>query len=382
MGKARTENKQEAEQMAFAASTASAIDSALVPWFQKSQRQLNFRQTHDPYSIAVSEFMLQQTTVAAVEPYYDRFMERFPSVHDLATATEDEVLQFWAGLGYYRRARQLRSAAIDVIERWGGEFPRSVKELQSLPGFGRYTAGAVCSFAFDLPAPVLEANTVRVFARLAGHNGVIGHAPYMHALWAVSTSLVNEAESPRLFNLAAMELGALVCKPKPRCEICPVQAWCIAYKRGDEQFIPQSRPRPEKKHVSMVCAAISNRSGHYLVRRIPKGEWHSGLWEFPTRQLTGEHVNPGAMKALFLPTTASEVRDFAPMGTLKYTVTHHQITCHIFHCHADIEAGDVGIDGDESVLIPLDKIEKLAMGSAQRKLLKLLVSRAAEGTTR
>lgn len=368
-------------QKNFAAVTASTISSALVQWFQKAQRTLNFRQTRDPYCITVSEFMLQQTTVAAVQPYYERFMERFPTVQDLAAASEDDVLQYWAGLGYYRRARQLRSAAIEVVERWGGQFPQSVKDLQSLPGFGRYTAGAVHSFAYDLPAPILEANTVRVFARLAGEKGLIGHGPYMQTLWAISTSLVTAADSPRLFNLGAMELGALICKPMPKCDVCPVQGWCVAYKRGEAQHIPQSRPRPEKKRVTVVCAAIANNSGEYLVRRIPAGEWHSGLWEFPTRRLDSNDLNADKIKELFMPAAAAKIGEFALFGTLKYTVTHHEVTCHIFHCHADIEAGDVGIDGDETVLIPLDKIEKLAMGSAQRKLLNLLVRRATEGTT-
>ncbi len=379
MGKVTGAKGSKRQQVEFSAGTASAIAQALAQWFLNEQRNLNFRQTRDPYAIMVSEFMLQQTTVAAVEPYYERFLQRFPSVHELAASSEDEVMQYWAGLGYYRRARQLRSAAIEVVNKWNGNFPRTVQELQSLPGFGRYTAGAVLSLAFDEPAAILEANTIRVFARLAGRHGVVGDTEYMKSLWSLSESLVKAAESPRMANLSAMELGALICKPRPRCGECPVNQWCIAYREGIAEVIPQPRPRREKKQVTVACAAIRDQKGQYLVRRIPEGEWHGGLWEFPAVRTESQSPGISEVQKLLTPQLSPYVQNIEPFTCLKYTVTHHDVTCHVFHCHGNIDARDFAVDGEELRLFPLGKISELAMGSAQKKLLKLLLVKAAEG---
>lgn len=357
---------------------SAAISAALAEWFAHHQRPLAFRQTRDPYAIMVSEFMLQQTTVATVQPYYARFMAKYPTVADLAAASEEDVMHMWAGLGYYRRARQLRAAAQAVCTQYGGVMPQTVSELISLPGFGRYTAGAVVSSAFDLPAPILEANTVRVFSRLSGTMGTVGETGFMNTLWSVAEQLVSVANSPRTFTLAAMELGALICKPKPRCEICPVQSHCAAYRMGVQEQTPLARPRREKIALQQVCVILED-AGRYLLRRIPAGQWHAGMWEFPAEQVKiGQDPEQAAQElAARLSDSPVPLQHFS---IVKYVVTHHSITCNVFHCNGGVATHVLKDVGTETALLPLDEISKLPLGSAQKKIyMKLLAIENQQG---
>ncbi len=351
---------------------ARRVDANLAAWFQEFNRPFHFRETRDPYKIMVSEFMLQQTTVAAVEPYYARFIQRFPTVHTLAAATEDEVMSFWAGLGYYRRARQLHSSAIVLVDVYNGQFPHTVSELQKLPGFGRYTAGAVVSQAFDLPGAIVEANTVRVFARLAGVHGMTGEAHFMKALWKVSEDLVSKAASPRIFNQAAMELGSVVCRQQPLCNECPVREQCVAYRHGVADIIVEKRPRRENVAVDTICIAIRDPLGQYAVRRIPKGKWHAGMWEFPAERADEseacEQATPEAILSLF----GFILPNIMPFVTLRYQVTHHKVACHIYHCQIDRITREKLQKDAAMQFLGLNDISALPMGSAQKKLLLLL----------
>jgi len=361
-----TARKQIPKIPVISAELARQIDADLTEWFEYNQRDLVFRKTNDPYAIMVSEFMLQQTTVAAVEPYYVRFLKRFPTVHTLAVATEDEVMAYWAGLGYYRRARQLRLAAQTIVSEHEGEFPQTVAQLQALPGFGKYTAGAVLSSAFDMRAPVLEANTTRVFARLAGLDGMVGDSAYMRDLWGIADSLVAVSESPRIFNIGAMELGALVCRPVPYCEVCPVQEHCIAKRIGDPGGIPKARPRREKITLTVVSLVMKAADGKYLLRRIPKGEWHAGMWEFPSWRIDNSAPTPDDADRLAEKYLNAGEERFSPLGQFRYTVTHHSITAHVFRSDVTVE---IGCDMGEFQYFAPAAISELAMGSAQRKIL-------------
>lgn len=348
--------------------TARAIDAGLDEWFEHHQRDLNFRKTLDAYAVMVSEFMLQQTTVATVEAYFARFMKQFPSVKALAGAKEDDVLGAWAGLGYYRRARQLHGAACAIVEEYNGEIPRDAAMLEKLPGIGKYTAGAISSTAYDEPAPILEANTVRVFSRISGTAGMVGDTKFMTQLWQVARELVEAAESPRRFNVAAMELGSLVCRPKPLCDQCPVQDYCTAYRLGAQESIPTMRPRRESVDLQVVGFVLSNPAGEFLVRQIPKGEWHAGMWEFPTVRLEGKDVpTTKQVQAAVKAVVNAFPADLDLFHKLRYQVTHHKISLSMFRGTADhLQVKE------PYAFLSLDRISGLPMGSAQTKVLKVL----------
>jgi A/G-specific adenine glycosylase len=252
------------------------IREKLAAWFHLQGRDLPWRRTTDPYAILVSEFMLQQTTVAAVIPYFGRWMKAFPDVAALAAAEEPQVLAHWQGLGYYSRARNLQRAARAVMEFHAGRVPASFEALRSLPGVGDYTAGAVAAFAFDAAVPVIDANIARVLARLHDWRHPIDDAAGRAFLVDAARALLPETGG-RLHTSALMELGALVCVSRnPRCLECPVRAECRA-TRPEE--IPVKRARKETEHVTEFRAFL--RSGKKIWLKFSEGPRWKGLWLLP-----------------------------------------------------------------------------------------------------
>ncbi len=258
--------------------------SALRRWHARGGRDLPWRNCRDPYKVWISEIMLQQTTVAAVKPYFERFLNRFPNVAALAAANEEDVLRLWEGLGYYSRARNLRKAAQAIIAN-GGEFPQTVEQLLQLPGIGRYTAGAIVSFAFDRPAPIVEANTLRLYCRLLGFRGDPRSTNGQRLLWSFAEKLV-PTKSPGEFNQALVDLGATICTPsEPRCDECPVASCCRALAEQAQAEIPIPKPRPEITETREAYVAIVS-SGRYLIYRRPEGQRWAGMWDFPRFELS------------------------------------------------------------------------------------------------
>jgi A/G-specific adenine glycosylase len=250
--------------------------AALIAWYRLDGRILPWRTTADPYRILVSEMMLQQTQVVTVLRYYDRWFQLFPTVQSLARADESDVLHAWQGLGYYSRARHLHQCARWVVEHCGGELPCDVKSLLQLPGIGRYTAGAVASFAFNLPAPILDANVTRVLARLINLEIPIDREPGKSALWELAERLVAGPE-PGTFNSALMELGALICTPRaPACERCPVKTYCRA---SYPQNIPLKSTRAEVVRRQENYRWI-RRGDDVLLRKCVGPRW-KGMWTLP-----------------------------------------------------------------------------------------------------
>jgi A/G-specific adenine glycosylase len=251
------------------------LQNAAIRWHSRHARDLPWRRTRDPYAIMVSEFMLQQTTVAAVIPYYRAWMILFPTVNDLAHASEQRVLRAWEGLGYYSRARNLRATAQKIMRDFGGTFPRTVAELRSLPGVGRYTAAAILSFAFDDPVGIVEANTARLLARLFNVTASIDTAGGREQLWKHAERIVPERNSGQ-FNSALMDLGSLVCLPqKPRCTACPVQSFCRA---EDPSGLPRKKPRPAVKNLTELHSFTCQR-GKVLLQSC-EHRWR-GMWMLP-----------------------------------------------------------------------------------------------------
>lgn len=302
----------------------------LVEWFARSQRDLRWRHAHnasDPYRILVSEIMLQQTTVAAVGPFYERFLARFPDVCALAKADEGDVLAHWAGLGYYARARNLHRAAKAIVADFGGQFPRESDAILSLPGVGRYTAGAVSSIAFNARAPIVDANVARVLGRVLALEGDLKNSANQSALWDAATRIVEvEAVQPREINPAMMELGALVCTPKnPRCAVCPVADVCEAKRQGRQNELPFIPPKKAPTPMFDVCALCVYENG-VLLRRRPdeKGVWWRGMWELPRTTRVADESPHVALARLGQELGVSwTVETLA--GTIKHGVTRFQI---------------------------------------------------------
>ena len=263
----------------FDSSTLTRLRRNLSRWFQKHGRDLPWRRSRDPYRIWISEIMLQQTTVVAVVPYFERFLSRFPTVQALARAGEHDVLRLWEGLGYYSRARNLRLAAQHVVHKLEGTIPHEIDELVALPGIGRYTAGAIASLAYDRPAPIVEANTLRVYARLLAFDGDVHSTAGRNVIWNFAEQAVPQ-RSAGAFNQALMDLGAMICTPtEPRCPECPVRTCCRAFQQGIQQSVPRPRVRPQMTFVDEAMVAVRDE-GRYLLRQSLPGERWAGLWEF------------------------------------------------------------------------------------------------------
>jgi A/G-specific adenine glycosylase len=255
---------------------------ALLRWFQTHKRDLPWRKSCDPYLIWVSEIMLQQTQVATVVPYYERWVHNYPSIAVLAKAREDEVLKAWEGLGYYSRARNLMHGARHVMLNYGGQLPSNVNALRSIPGIGRYTAGAIASIAFDLPEPVLDGNVMRVLCRLRDLEGDPRKAPLLEQLWSVARELVADTNAARL-NESLMELGALVCtRQGPKCSACPLNNQCLALKRGTVDERPQVAHRPDElARTVQIVIAERGRAKVLLHQQDEHAAHWANLWTFP-----------------------------------------------------------------------------------------------------
>ncbi len=352
----------------------------LVSWYSGAGRTLPWRENRDPYRILVSEMMLVQTTVAAVVPFFARFLERFPTVADLAGADEADVLKAWEGLGYYRRARQLQAAARSIMVDHGGVFPADPDAIRALPGVGRYIAGAVLSFAFGHPAPIVEANTQRVLARWLAWDEDLKTGRSQARLWEAAGRLVPEAD-PGTFNQAFMELGALVCIPKgPLCLVCPVAADCRARALGIQDRIPVSRPRVAPKEVG-EAAALVDRDGRYLIVQRGTGRLWERFWEFPTIHRSGpDPAGRGlggpvdlAEGVRLLTGVRAEV-DPTPR-TIRFGVTTHRVT---LDAHPSRWIEGEATPGPGLVAAAWERPEDLGrytMGAATRRLVADLLQR-------
>jgi len=273
-------NAKNVRKSTSAATTSRrSIRRRILTWYRQNKRDLPWRSTRDPYRIWVSEVMLQQTRVAAVIPYYHRFLERFPDVEALRSAEEHELLAAWAGLGYYSRARNLQKAAGKIAEL--GQFPKDYPTLRALPGVGDYTAAAVASIAFDLPHAVLDGNVIRVLSRLTGESGNVDSTSVRARLRAVVDAAI-DPHHPGEFNQGLMELGATVCLPKqPQCLVCPLARDCRARESGRQNELPLKSARPGAIDIQKQLLVIE-KAGKILAWKRPADSRRlAGFWELP-----------------------------------------------------------------------------------------------------
>jgi A/G-specific adenine glycosylase len=331
MGK--TGNRASARSGEPGAERRSRVARRLLAWYREHKRNLPWRATHDPYAVWVSEVMLQQTQVATVLPYYERWMQRFPTVSALAAAAEHDVLHAWQGLGYYSRARRLRDGARHVVEHHAGKLPDSVEELRTLPGIGAYSAGAIASIAFGKPEPAVDGNVARVLCRLFALRGDPARPPLQRELWRIARELIPERDV-RDFNQALMELGATLCTPRgePRCNECPLKSECTAHASGLAAALPELKKRMPPTQVQAVAGVVADR-GRLLVVRLPESapRW-AGMWQFPTSE-----VEPGENARRALERTMRDQAgldvDVAELVTVvRHGVTRFKITLDAYRC--------------------------------------------------
>ncbi len=293
------------------------VASSLLSWYDRHARVLPWRGIHDPYRTWVSEAMLQQTRVETVLNYYDRFLAAFPTLPDLAAASEDQVLKLWEGLGYYSRARNLLSGARQVMEEYGGLLPQDPEALQKIRGIGPYTSRAIASIAFDIPVPAVDGNVIRVLSRLYGIRENPLQPPVRRRLEDLAAALVPE-ERPGDYNQAVMDLGAGICVPgTPDCEACPLRSFCDAFSTGDAASLPLLPAAKAPREVSWAVAVLFSPAGVLMRRRTEK--LLQGLWVFPMfgGTLSGEELALLINRKMKLKTSPPLFR-----GTARHVFTH------------------------------------------------------------
>ena len=309
------------------------VQRRLLQWFRKQGRDLPWRRTRNPFRIWISEIMLQQTQVDTVIPYYQRFLKAFPTVEVLAKADLSRVLKIWEGLGYYSRARHLHQAAKRIVGQFNGRIPDRLNDLLSLPGIGRYTAGAILSIAHNKEAPILDGNVKRVLSRLYAVVTPLGETKTEKLLWNVSESLIPKGHAGS-FNEALMDLGATVCTPnKPSCSLCPLRNLCRAKATGNPQRYPTKAKKRKIPHVNGVSAVIV-RDGKVLLHQRPPRGFSGGLWEFPNWRVQGEK-NPSRRLVKWI-TDEKHLRVAVKgrVGSFEQTYSHFKLTLHVYHCQA------------------------------------------------
>ena len=351
----------------------TAFQTALLDWYASTARDLPWRKTKNPYAIWISEMMLQQTQVATVIPYYERWMKRFPSVKALATAAEEEVLKFWAGLGYYRRAHSLHKAAKMIVENYRGQLPTEPSELLKLPGIGRYSAGAIASIAFNKKTPVLDGNVIRVLTRLLALRNDIGEIKTIRRLWEIAGDLVPE-KKPGDFNQALMELGAMICLPdRPQCGVCPVSLFCTARKKNTAHRFPVKKIKGLSEKIE-TAALVLRRNGHVLIQKQPRVARWGGLWMFPFAR------NKKSIASRF----TLDIKHLKPRLTVHHGFTKYRVKLTVYesrHCETvpkHVEAisskspGRSRRNGDIVTFrwTKISDLDKLAFPSPHQKIVK------------
>jgi A/G-specific adenine glycosylase len=345
-----------------------AFSTPLLTWFRAEKRAMPWRETRDPYDIWVSEVMLQQTQVATVIPYYERFISRFPTIQALAEAPLDDLLKHWEGLGYYSRARNLQKAAQQIVAEHGGVFPRDYTAIRALSGIGDYTAGAIASIAYNEPRPAVDGNVLRVLSRWFRKAEDVTKPQTKRLFEDLARRLIPQGHAWE-YNQALMELGALVCAPRrPRCETCPVAAACHANHHGDPEAYPVKTKKAPPRPVSFAVAVLERGDRVWITRRPAEGLL-GGLWEFPAFPLPAGEEPENVLEAGL---KLSKV-DWTPMGTVMHTYTHMKATMHVRRAEIR-DPGPLPVDDDRR-WVPVADLGAYAFSNANQKIMAALDAR-------
>ena len=322
------------ENLDRATPDAKRIADALLHWYIREQRELPWRRTADPYRIWVSEIMLQQTQVATVTPYYERFFARFPTACALAASSLDDLLALWQGLGYYARARNLHAAAKIICEQHGGNIPSRRSELLSLPGVGAYTAGAILSIAFGQDIPAIDGNVLRVLCRFFDYDRDPTKARGKKAIRRYAQELLPTGRAGD-HNQAMMELGARICLPRaPLCDECPLAPYCKSRAIGNQAVRPVPKVRKQIPHRRLVAALCEQDGCLLIVRRVPRGLL-GGLWELPGGEVSPEETDAYALSRHADDGIGVRLEVGSKESVVKHAYTHFRITVHTYCCTID-----------------------------------------------
>ncbi|MEX1199108.1 MAG: A/G-specific adenine glycosylase [Pseudohongiellaceae bacterium] len=363
-----------------AGGTGTTFAKRMLAWHARHGRHdLPWQQSPDPYRVWISEIMLQQTRVSTVIPYYQRFLSRFPTVTDLAAATEDEILHLWTGLGYYARARNLHRAAREITDTHGGRFPDSIESLEKLPGIGRSTAGAILSLGHGIPAPILDGNVKRVLARCFAVSGWPGRTAVARELWRLSEELTPDDRRAGDYNQAMMDLGATVCtRSRPDCEHCPLAGQCIARREATIEYFPGRKPARTLPRRQACMVMITDDHGRVLLRKRPSPGIWGGLWSFPECDTPGEALPladslPGAA-----PVHSRTTRTPEPWTALRHIFSHYHLD--ITPVRISARAVETVAESDDTLWYPLDHSIPVGLAAPVRRLLDRLAEHYKEQT--
>ena len=338
------------------------VSKRLLSWYGREGRTLPWRENRDPYRIWLSEIMLQQTTVTAVIPYYQRFLQRFPTIESLAAASLDDVISLWAGLGYYSRARNLHRAARQIVSEQGS-FPDTLEGLLALPGIGRSTAGAILSIAFDTPAPILDGNVRRVLVRLFAWQEDPRSSRAEKQLWQWAEVLTPDEHSHD-YAQAIMDLGATVCVPRtPLCESCPLRELCQAFKQDCATLLPVAR-KQVKLPIRRQVALLVKCSGDYLIRQRPTEGFLGGLWEFPVVEVSPEQNH--RQSAEFLLADLGLTGDVCEADAVRHAYSHFKLELTVFS--VEIETKTSVAEAGEYTWYSEDAMKRLPLHGAHKKV--------------
>lgn len=350
------------------------MTNKLLTWFKANARDLAWRRTKHPYQIWLSEIMLQQTRVDQATPYFLRFIEAYPTVQDLASADLDEVLKNWEGLGYYARARNMHHAAKQIVQEFGGEFPKTEAEIRTLKGVGAYTAAAVLSIAFGVPLAVLDGNVMRVLTRLFAIPDDIKQPKTREMLQVLAQELLDPNEAGN-FNEAIMELGATICMPQnPRCLDCPIQTHCQAFAQNRQKEFPYSKKKEKVPHKQIAVGLIFNNEGKILINRRAEDGLLGGLWEFAGGKQEPNEALEETCRREITEELSIEVVVGEKIAMVNHAYTHFKITMHAFECQW-ISGTPKTNTGEPCKWISIDDLALYAFPKANRKVLEALFER-------
>ena len=351
-----------------------ALQTALLDWFARHRRPLPWRERYTPYEVWISEIMLQQTQMERGVAYFRRWMQSFPDIRTLADAAEEDVLHAWEGLGYYSRARNVLAAARQIRDRHAGVFPAGLDAIRALPGVGPYTAAAIASIAFGTPVACIDANVERVIARVFDVDGPVKEKQAATRIAELAEQLLPPSRA-REHNQAMMELGALVCGRKPRCEVCPLGAFCVARHLGIVHERPVSGKKSAIVPIEVVTGVLRHRGRIFVQKRCDKGAW-GGLWEFPGGRLEAGETPEQAVVREYAEETAFAVAVRQSYGIIRHGYTTYRVTLHCFGLELDDAPSHEAEQPRPPVLtaasafrwVPPDELQTLAMPAAHRKL--------------
>jgi len=355
----------------------AAFIEKLLHWYDLNARDLPWRGHSDPYAVWVSEIMLQQTQVDTVIPYFERWMQRFPTIAALAAAEQRDVLAAWEGLGYYSRARNLHKAAQLVVARYGGELPADLNALRSLPGVGRYTAGAIASLAFDKDEPALDGNIRRVLARLFDVDVPARSTEGERRLWDLAAQHLPPGRAAN-YNQALMDLGATLCTPRlPACPRCPLAEDCQARLLGLQEQRPVRGDKRPQPHYIVTAAVIRDR-GLVLIAQRPAHGLLGGLWEFPGGKLQSGEDLASCLQREILEELAVPVSVGGRLGVYRHAYTHFRVTLHAFECTLADGSQPQTLEHTALEWVPLARLADYPMGKIDRKIASQLTENNRE----